>query len=82
MQQKTIFDRYLQAVENTMEITLRWWYQKNMIKSSIFERQEKEQLINEIAERVLSQISATVDAEEVFKEIDELNKKIDSLNRK
>lgn len=65
-----------------MDITLRWWYQKNMIKSSLFERQEKEQLINEIAERVLSQISATVDAEEVFKEIDELNKKIDSLNRK
>lgn len=82
MNKNTMFDRYIQAVENTMDITLRWWYQKNMIKSSLFERQEKEQLINEIAERVLSQISATVDAEEVFKEIDELNKKIDSLNRK
>ena len=82
MQQKTIFDRYLQAVENTMDITLRWWYQKNMIKSSIFERQEKEQLINEVAERVLSRISATVDAEEVFNKIDELQEKIDSLKRK
>ena len=82
MQQKTIFDRYLQAVENTMEITLRWWYQKNMMKSSIFESQEKEQLINEVAERVLSRISATVDAEEVFNKIDELQEKIDSLKRK
>lgn len=82
MQQKTIFDRYLQAVENTMDITLRWWYQKNMMKSSIFESQEKEQLINEVAERVLSRISATVDAEEVFNKIDELQEKIDSLKRK
>ena len=82
MHQKTIFDRYLQAVENTMDITLRWWYQKNMMKSSIFESQEKEQLINEVAERVLSRISATVDAEEVFNKIDELQEKIDSLKRK
>lgn len=82
MQEKTIFDRYLQAVENTMDITLRWWYQKNMMKSSIFESQEKEQLINEVAERVLSRISATVDAEEVFNKIDELQEKIDSLKRK
>ena len=82
MNKNTMFDRYIQAVENTMDITLRWWYQKNMMKSSIFESQEKEQLINEVAERVLSRISATVDAEEVFNKIDELQEKIDSLKRK
>ena len=82
MKNTSMFDRYLQALENTGDIMLRYYFQKNMMKQSLFERQEREELINEIALRVLSRISATVDAEEVFKEIDELNKKIDSLNRK
>ena len=82
MKNTSMFDRYLQALENTGDIMLRYYFQKNMMKQSLFERQEREELINEIALRVLSRISATVDAEEVFNEIDELNKKIDSLNRK
>ncbi|MCI5679534.1 MAG: hypothetical protein MR278_06130 [Bacteroidales bacterium] len=61
---------------------LRYYFQKNMMKEALFEREEREQLINDVAYRVLSLIYATVDAEEIFKEIDELNKKIDSLNRK
>ena len=69
-------------MENTGDIMLRYYFQKNMIKESLLERQEREQLINDVAYRVLSLVSATVDAEEVFKEIDELNKKIDTLNRK
>jgi chromosome segregation ATPase len=51
------------------------------MKSSIFESQEKEQLINEVAERVLSRISATVDAEEVFNKIDELQEKIKATQK-
>ena len=53
-----------------------------MMLDNLIERKEREELVDDVAERVLSRISATVDAEEVFKEIDELNKKIDSLNRK
>lgn len=82
MKYTSMFDRYLQAMENTGDIMLRYYFQKNMIKKALLERQEREQLVNDVAYRVLSQISATVDAEEVFKEIDELYKKIDSLNRK
>ena len=82
MKQVSMFDRYLQAMENTGDIMLRYYFQKNLIKKSLLEKQEREQLVNDVAYRVLSRISATVDAEAVFKEIDELNKKIDSLNRK
>ena len=28
MKQKSWFDRYLEAVEKSGDITLRWWYQK------------------------------------------------------
>ena len=69
-------------MENTGDIMLRYYFQKNRIKKSLLERQEREKLVNEIANTVLSRISVTVDAEEVFQEIDELNKKIDSLIRK
>lgn len=82
MKNMSIFERYLQAMENTGDIMLRYYFQKNMMKEALFEREEREQLINDVAYRVLSLIYATVDAEEIFKEIDELNKKIDSLNRK
>lgn len=82
MKYTSMFDRYLQALENTGDIMLRYYFQKNMMKQSLLERQEREQLINDVAYRVLSMMSVTVDAEEVFKEIDELNKKIDTLNRK
>ena len=82
MKYVSVFERSLQALEKTGDITLRLYFQKQMMLDNLIERKEREELVDDVAERVLSRISATVDAEEVFKEIDELNKKIDSLNRK
>ena len=60
---------------------LRWQFQKDMIKQSLYERQEREQLVNDVANEVLSRISATVDVSEIFDAIDGLNDKISSLGR-
>ena len=43
------------------------------------ERKEREKLIEEIAERVLSRISATVDVSEIIDQIEELRRIIDDL---
>ena len=52
-----------------------------MIKQSLYERQERKQLVNDVANEVLSHISATVDASEIFDAIDGLNDKINNLGR-
>lgn len=81
MKQKSMLERYLLAMQNTGDITLRWLYQKDVIKQSLYERQEREQLVNDVANEVLSHISATVDASEIFDAIDGLNDKINNLGR-
>ena len=60
---------------------LRWQFQKDMMKQSLYERQEREQLVNDVANEVLSRISATVDASEIFDTIDGLNDRINNLGR-
>lgn len=60
---------------------LRWQFQKDMMKQSLYERQEREQLVTDVANEVLSRISATVDASEIFDTIDRLNDRINNLGR-
>ena len=38
MKQKSWFDRYLEAVEKSGDITLRWWYQKQMLKEELLSK--------------------------------------------
>lgn len=51
------------------------------MKQSILEGQEREQLIEEITQRVLSRISVSIDAADVIKQIDEINEHIHKLGR-
>lgn len=43
------------------------------------ESKEREQLVNDIANEVLSRISVSVDASEVFKALDEIDKRLKNL---
>lgn len=81
MKYKSVFERYLEAAQNTTDVALRLYYQKAMIKQALWEKQEREQLVKEITNEVLSNISATVDASEIFDKIDGLNEKLESLGR-
>ena len=81
MKYKSVFERYLEAAQNMADVALRLYYQETMIKQSLWEKQERKQLVKEIANEVLSNISATVDASEIFDKIDGLNEKIESLGR-
>lgn len=81
IQHKTMFERLLEAAERTGDITLRNMYQKEMFTQELFASYERERLVQEIADLVISRIHATVDVTEVFAAIDELNNKLDSLAR-
>lgn len=81
MRYKSLFERYLEAAQNTTDVALRLYYQEAMIKQALWEKQERKQLVKDVANEVLSNISATVDASEIFDKIDGLNEKLESLGR-
>ena len=78
---KSAFERYLEAMEKTGDAVLAWQYQKEMMKQSLLDREERNALIQDVANEVLKRISATVDVSEIILEIERLKKAIDSLGK-
>ena len=75
MKQKSAFERFLETAEKTADITLRWYYQKQDIMKSLLTDKE----LDIIADKVLSRISITIDADEVIQKIKELNDELNKL---
>ena len=76
-----MFNTLLRAIEKTGDTMLAYQFQKDMMYDEIRQRAEREKMIDEIAQRVLSRISATVDVSEIIKSIDELNDRINRLGK-
>ena len=69
--QQTMFEKMLDAMSNTGDIMLRYYFQTEMLKNSILERQEREKLKEEIIQEVVSRVSVIID-EEAIKQLDEM----------
>ena len=67
--QKGIFERYLEAMQKTGDIMLRYAYQKEMMNSRLLDDAE----IDRIAERVMRRISIRIEAEAISQLRDMLN---------
>ena len=57
--------KMLQAMEDSANIALRYQFQKDMAKQALLDREEREQLVNEICAEVLSRISIQIKAEAI-----------------
>ena len=68
--QKGIFERYLEAMQKTGDIMLRYACQKEMMKSRLLDDAE----IDRIAERVMRRISIRIEAEAITQLRDMLNR--------
>lgn len=79
--QNNMFNTLLNAIEKTGDTMLAYQFQKDMMYDEIRQRAEREKMIDEIAQRVLSRISATVDVSEIIKSIDDLNDRINRLGK-
>ena len=79
--QNNMFNTLLRAIEKTGDTMLAYQFQKDMMYDEIRQRAEREKMIDEIAQRVLSRISATVDVSEIIKSIDDLNNRINRLGK-
>ena len=75
MRQKSAFERFIEASKKTADINLRWYYQKKDFLNSLLSDKE----LDIIADKVLSRISITIDADEVIQKIKELNEELDKI---
>ena len=75
MNNKTWFERYLEAMEKTGDYMLHWQFQKEQMKASLLGNAE----LDRIADRVISRMSLTVDAAEVIAAIEEIQRRLDGL---
>lgn len=71
--QNSMLELMLKALENTGDIMLRYQFQKEMMKNSFLERQEREKLKEEIVQEVLARISIDLEDEAIKQLRDMLN---------
>lgn len=72
---KSSFERYLEALTKSMNITLQYQFQKEMMKQNLLSDRE----IDVIADKVIQRLNISVDVTDIIKEIDNLNNKIQNL---
>ena len=75
------FNRLIDALAKSGDITLRWQFQKEMMKQRFFAESELDALADRLMPHIVSRLSATVDVSDVIKAIKELENSIDDLGR-
>ena len=75
--QKGMSERFIEAMQNTGDIMLRYKYQKDMFKQSLLKQQEIEKLKKEITADVLSQITIRLEKDA----LEQLKAMINSLGK-
>ena len=71
--QNSMLELMLKALENTGDIMLRYQFQKEMMKNSFLDRQEREKFKEEIVQEVLARISIVLEDEAIKQLRDMLN---------
>ena len=67
--QKSMFERYIEAMQKTGDYMLAWQFQKDQMKARLLDDAE----IDRIAERVLQRISIRIETEAIAQLRDMLN---------
>lgn len=74
-------EQALMTLAKTGSETVLYTIQKELMKKEIFGEQEKEKMIEEITNRVLSRIHLTLDTADAKQELNELKKEIENLTK-
>ena len=80
-QKDFLFNSIIHGLDKTAQATLKMMYTHSQMIDKYNNQREMEQMKKEIADDVLSRISATVDVGEIIEQIEELRRMIDSLGR-
>lgn len=75
--QKSMAERFIEAMQNTGDIMLRYQFQKDMFKSQLL----SDDVIDRIANVVLSRIAVKTDIAQAVANIKELQNAINNINK-
>ena len=78
---KDPIEQALMTLAKTGSETVLYTIQKELIKKQFFDEREKEQMIDEITNRVLSRIYLKLDTSDAKKELAELKKELENLTK-
>ena len=80
-QNDILFDSLISGLDKSLQATIKMMYTHSQMINDLNHKREMEQMKKEIADDVLSRISATVDVSEIIEQNEELRRAIDSLGR-
>ena len=80
-QKDFLFDALIGGMDKAMQATLRQMYNQTRINDMFIRQQEMEQIKREVAEYVISHLSATLDVSDIVDQIEDLRRAIDSLGK-
>ena len=77
----SIFNQLIKDFDHVTRASLSYMFQREMARDERNRRDEMEKMKKEIADDVLSRITATVDVSEIVSEIEEIQKALDKLGK-
>ena len=80
-QKDFMFSYLISGFEKSMQATLNMMYARSNMIDEENHRREMEQMKKEIADDIMSRLSATVDVSEIIDQIKELRRALDDLGR-
>lgn len=80
-QKDFLFEAIIGGMDEAMQATLRQMYNQTRINDMLIRQQEMEQIKREVAEYVMSHMTATLDVSDIVDEIEDLRRSIDSLGQ-
>ena len=80
MQQNlSVFEKMLMTLEKTMNTTMRWQCQRQMMLDQLTNGENYKKLVQDVGDYVINHVSANIDVEDVVKAIKELNYELNKL---
>lgn len=76
-----MFRMLISGLDRATQQTLNIMYARERSYELINKQREREKLVKDVADEVLSRISATVDVSEIVSEIEEIQKALDKLGK-
>lgn len=80
-QKDFLFEAIIGGMDEAMQATLRQMYNQTRINDMFIRQREMEQIKREVAEYVMSHMTATLDVSDIVDEIEDLRRSIDSLGQ-
>ena len=76
-----LFVLLLNALGDSIDATMKLHIMHQMMLENANNSQERKQLVQDVADEVLSRITATVDMTDIFLKMDELNERLNHLGQ-